>query len=1090
VAAADPELGQTAKWPYPAGHPAQRGVTGYWGSLNSEQEELLRQFFDMVAHRGRQSELAELAELDHGIEFPALRFLRASKWDVEVAVERMEDHLRWRRDFGFREVMQKEPREILECDPADVNRFYPHWQLGFDKQHRPILLKQYGPLEIWNLLEVTTMENLVRYHVWWQQKGIEIMKHKSAQERAPVETYTIILDVEGMSVKQVTRDFLKLVQTIAGIDQNEFPERLGAMFIINVPSIFPFVFRGVKPFLDPETVKKFQIYAKPAEWVPALHEIVDPGTLPPKYGGTGPELPSFTDMNDIIADLQAGGSGIGVAPRTSEEKLRDREGRRASDQRTASVRLRHLDSGHSLDSDYSRHTVYFDASFEIVDVDCCGRVKSLRDPRPMAARRGTPNESSTFRIDTERGNRTVCSSFAYFRKMPYLTLGQHITRLAAFHIVALIVLVGIVAAAIERGNWSSELVQWVMWVFVVLMLQALLHLLVSVVTIFAVKHNLAFTSRILSFINFFNGIFYFSISIACLVLGPSDLNENIDWSDVSEDSDESKSSMVSFVQRYYIAISSVGLVLSILSILQSVMLAVFSRKRKNSIFRTSLHKVDPKLFRCTVALQESRVVLWLCNVLSLMFACVFIGYGGYALNYAASTDRMEPVFTLYMVLVLGMSLAILSVFGIQAANKPERALLWLLSVLSVAFAFALIAWASICFAEMDDTGEDVNSSWTSLAISGDTDGEDGDVDSRTKLSLLVAGCLLIFSGLFMLLNIAALAVALKVLNSASLERLRALYPCLAISPSEATSKGDLALLVWGICTGLVAIFLDGSFAIFSSLVAEHDNWFLGLWIWLGESDSRYVHSDSFLVAISALVALAAGPIGIALVISILNDHSSKYGLGITSALLQIVDVILYWATEMHDGFAHVDSSLPSFWIIFLGRDVLWTILAILVLRYCFDSMQQKEDVSEKLREKLEEFKALIPSHIDHTQTMSALRGKVGEPGIFVDPEVAVGPYEAESREDSKSFETLSDTADRNSLRFANGFQLGWNDDSEADYASNDGEPSTQTDFHRARTSSMSSATLYSSFNLADNQELRSNEKFAASPAYGDGSDSW
>eukprot|EP00968_Pinguiococcus_pyrenoidosus_P013612 scaffold1234_cov248-Pinguiococcus_pyrenoidosus.AAC.18 len=209
-----------------------------------------------------------------------------------------------------------------------------------------------------------------------------------------------------MSVKQVTRDFLKLVQTIAGIDQNEFPERLGAMFIINVPSIFPFVFRGVKPFLDPETVKKFQIYAKPAEWVPALHEIVDPGTLPPKYGGTGPELPSFTDMNDIIADLQAGGSGIGVAPRTSEEKLRDREGRRASDQRTASVRLRHLDSGHSLDSDYSRHTVYFDASFEIVDVDCCGRVKSLRDPRPMAARRGTPNESSTFRIDTERGNRT------------------------------------------------------------------------------------------------------------------------------------------------------------------------------------------------------------------------------------------------------------------------------------------------------------------------------------------------------------------------------------------------------------------------------------------------------------------------------------------------------------------------------------------------------------------------------------------------------------------------------------------------------------------------------------------------------------
>ena len=49
-----------------------------------------------------------------------------------------------------------------------------------------------------------------------------------------------------MQLSQITRDFLNLTKMLAEIDQKQYPETLGRMFIINVPSVFPFVWRMVK----------------------------------------------------------------------------------------------------------------------------------------------------------------------------------------------------------------------------------------------------------------------------------------------------------------------------------------------------------------------------------------------------------------------------------------------------------------------------------------------------------------------------------------------------------------------------------------------------------------------------------------------------------------------------------------------------------------------------------------------------------------------------------------------------------------------------------------------------------------------------
>ena len=51
-----------------------------------------------------------------------------------------------------------------------------------------------------------------------------------------------------MAMGQITRDFLNLVKQLAEVDQKQYPETLGRLFIINCPAAFPFVWRFVKPW--------------------------------------------------------------------------------------------------------------------------------------------------------------------------------------------------------------------------------------------------------------------------------------------------------------------------------------------------------------------------------------------------------------------------------------------------------------------------------------------------------------------------------------------------------------------------------------------------------------------------------------------------------------------------------------------------------------------------------------------------------------------------------------------------------------------------------------------------------------------------
>ena len=107
-----------------------------------------------------------------------------------------------------------------------------------------------------------------------------------------IETCSAVLDVQDMKLSQVTREFLALVKGIAAIDKDQYPETLGKLFIINVPSVFPLVWRTVQFFLDPATAAKIQIFGAKKDWLPALTDQIGLENMPSTYGGYLPALSS------------------------------------------------------------------------------------------------------------------------------------------------------------------------------------------------------------------------------------------------------------------------------------------------------------------------------------------------------------------------------------------------------------------------------------------------------------------------------------------------------------------------------------------------------------------------------------------------------------------------------------------------------------------------------------------------------------------------------------------------------------------------------------------------------------------------------
>jgi hypothetical protein len=285
------EFAQLIIPPYPANTPGDESKKGnYYHKLSGANQSALEAVQRWVSENNFDVVALNPYALDPRLTL--LRYLRANNFDVNKATKHMTDNLAWRSHHKVGEILHRRPEELLGFPLEDLTKVFPHWHYGFDKTGRPVVYKQYGKFDATRIKAMAggNFDNLIRYHIWEQEAIGRLFRDQTQARGELVETLTGIIDVKDMSMFQITSDFLAMVKLLAEVDQKQYPETMGRVFIINVPSVFPLVWRGIRPWLDPITAAKIVVLSGKREYEPILADFIGKDNLPANYGGNLPAL--------------------------------------------------------------------------------------------------------------------------------------------------------------------------------------------------------------------------------------------------------------------------------------------------------------------------------------------------------------------------------------------------------------------------------------------------------------------------------------------------------------------------------------------------------------------------------------------------------------------------------------------------------------------------------------------------------------------------------------------------------------------------------------------------------------------------------
>ncbi|RLV94262.1 Phosphatidylinositol transfer protein PDR16 [Spathaspora sp. JA1] len=192
-----------------------------------------------------------------------LRYLRATKWHEQDAINRIELTLAWRREFGINHAMDQD--NTVNGDLcSEENETGKEVILGYDNNSRPCLYLKPGRQN------TKTSQRQVQHLVYMLERVIDYMPSGQDSLALLIDFKAHPIGTQGGKIPPVGigRQVLHILQT-------HYPERLGKALLTNIPWLGWTFLKIIHPFIDPLTREKL-IFDEPFErYVPIQQLDVD-----------------------------------------------------------------------------------------------------------------------------------------------------------------------------------------------------------------------------------------------------------------------------------------------------------------------------------------------------------------------------------------------------------------------------------------------------------------------------------------------------------------------------------------------------------------------------------------------------------------------------------------------------------------------------------------------------------------------------------------------------------------------------------------------------------------------------------------------
>lgn len=211
-------------------------------------------------------------------DFYLQKWLKARKFDVPDAEKMFLKHMKLREKMRIDKILEEyEPPEVIK-------KYMPSGFVGFDKEGSPVVVELYGKLDMKGIMNSVKISDLEKVKIQNCENIVMEWKRQTEKLGRRVDGIIAILDFEGIGPRSLWTPGIQMYMHLVQLLEDNYPEMLKKLFIVNAPAIFPVLFKFIKPLITEDMREKINVFG--GNYQSALLEYISHDQLPAFLGGT------------------------------------------------------------------------------------------------------------------------------------------------------------------------------------------------------------------------------------------------------------------------------------------------------------------------------------------------------------------------------------------------------------------------------------------------------------------------------------------------------------------------------------------------------------------------------------------------------------------------------------------------------------------------------------------------------------------------------------------------------------------------------------------------------------------------------------